>query len=107
MAIVHPGLVQQSELDGEVQRAREKLSPADVVRVAHSVEVDSTGDPSISFRVVLTDFASKPERLAETTSRVATVLFEELRPYERWGLIPYFSFRSKSEQDARNDPGWS
>jgi hypothetical protein len=29
-----------------------------------------------------------------------------MRPYENWGLLPYFSFRSKSEQEKRNDPEW-
>jgi hypothetical protein len=30
-----------------------------------------------------------------------------LRPYENWGLTPYFSFRSQSEQAMRSDLAWS
>jgi len=26
------------------------------------------------------------------------------RPQENWGLLPYYSFRSNSEQEKRNDP---
>ena len=94
-------------LDREVEKAVAKLSRMEVVRVRHSVGVDSTGEPAIFFRIVLTDSASKADVLAEITARVSATLFDEVRPHENWGLIPYFSFRSKSEQDKRNEPEWA
>jgi hypothetical protein len=41
------------------------------------------------------------------TDRIGTIVFDEVRPLENWGLLPYFSFRSKSEQEKRNDPEWT
>ena len=51
--------------------------------------------------------AIREERLADVTDRVASSLFHSIRPIENWGLMPYFSFRSFSEQSMRNDPDWS
>lgn len=107
MPIVPTGFVHQGQLDSEVEKAVAKLSGRDVVRVRHSIGVDSTGEPAIFFRVVLTDLASKADALADITGRVSATLFDELRPHENWGLIPYFNFRSKSEQEKRNDPEWA
>ncbi|MCC6368833.1 MAG: hypothetical protein IT165_35375 [Bryobacterales bacterium] len=107
MPLVPTGFVDQARLDRDVNKAVRRLAKHDVVRVNHSLGEDSTGEPSIYFRIVLTDTASDEATLAEVTSRVATTIFDELRPYENWGLTPYFSFRSKSEQDERNDPEWT
>ena len=107
MPTVPKGFVHQNQLDREVEKSVAKLSTLEVVRVRHSIGVDSTGEPSIFFRIVLTDSASKADRLAEVTDRIAGTLFDRLRPHENWGLLPYFSFRSKSEQDKRNEPEWA
>jgi hypothetical protein len=105
MPTVPAGFVHQVQLDRQIARAVRKLGK-DVVRVNHSLGADSTGEPSIFFRIVLTDTASRENKLAEVTGRIAAILFDELRPHENWGLLPYFSFRSKSEQETRNDPEW-
>jgi hypothetical protein len=77
------------------------------VRVRHRVGADTSGEPSIFFRIVLSDSASREETLADVTGDITAILFEELRPYENWGLNPYFSLRSQSEQASRNDPEWT
>ena len=77
------------------------------MRVAYSIGNDSTDDPAIFFRTVLTDAASREDRLADVTERVASALSNSIRPIDNWGLMPYFSFRSFSEQRMRNDPEWS
>jgi len=109
MAMVPTGLVNQTELAAEIAKALRKLtkSTKETVRVRYSLGTDSTGEPSIFFRIVLTDAASREDRLADATSRIATILFDEIRPQENWGLLPYYSFRSNSEQEKRNDPEWS
>jgi hypothetical protein len=104
--MVPTGLVHQTQLANEIAKAIRKLGK-EIVRVNYSLGTDSTGEPSIFFRIVLTDAASREDKLAEVTSRVATILFDEIRPHESWGLLPYFSFRSKSEQEKRNDPEWA
>lgn len=106
MPIVPAGFVHQAQLDRDIEGAVRKLPKKDVVRVKHSVGWDSTGEPSIFFRIVLTDSASQDHNLADVTSRISAALFDELHPHENWGLIPYFSFRSESEQAARQDPDW-
>ena len=107
MPIAPIGFVQQDQLNREVDQAVAKLSKKEVVRVRYSVGVDSTGELAIFFRIVLTDAASKADVLADVTGRISATLFDELRPYENWGVIPYFNFRSKSEQDKRNEPEWA
>src|SRR5215470_7006053 len=105
MPTVPVGFVHQAQLDHQITKAVRKLGK-DVVRVNYSLGADSTGEPSIFFRIVLTDTASRENELGKVTGRIATILFDELRPHENWGLLPYFTFRSKSEQQTRDDPEW-
>ena len=105
MPTVPAGFVHQAQLDHQIAKAVRKLGK-EAVHVNYSLGTDSTGEPSIFFRIVLTDAASRENKLAEVTGRIATTLFDELRPHENWGLLPYFNFRSKSEQEKRNDPEW-
>ena len=100
------GLIHQTQLTNEITKAIRKLGK-ETVRANYSLGTDSTGEPSIFFRIILTDAASREDKLAEVTDRIAAILFEEIRPQENWGLLPYFSFRSKSEQEKRNDPEWA
>jgi hypothetical protein len=105
MPMVPAGFVHQGQLDAEIKSAIRTLGP-EVVHVAYSVGPDSTDEPSIFFRIVLTDAASGEDILTEVTGRVATILFDTVRPIENWGLHPYFNFRSQSEQRRRKDAGW-
>jgi hypothetical protein len=105
MPLVPTGFVHQGQLAGEISKARQKLGP-EVVHVSYNIDSDATGEPSIFFRIVLTDIASREDRLAEVTGRVATILFDEIRPFENWGLNPYFNFRSQTEQQKSDDPEW-
>ena len=102
MPIFSSGLVHQGQLDAEIESAVHKLGP-EAVHVTHNVGTNSNGEPSIFFRIVLADSASREDTLTETTGRIATILFDELRPIENWGLHPYFNFRSQSEQQKRKD----
>ncbi len=103
---VPTGFVHQTQLANEVAKAISKLG-REVVRVNYSLGTDSTGESSIFFRIVLTDAASREDKLAKVTGHITTVLFDELRPHENWNLLPYFAFRSESEQKKRNDPEWA
>jgi hypothetical protein len=104
---VPTGFVNQAQLAQSVNAAIRSLDPQEVEHVAYSVGNDSTDEPAIFFRIVLTDAASREDRLADVTGRVASTLFNSIRPIENWGLTPYFSFRSFSEQRMRTDPEWS
>jgi hypothetical protein len=101
--IVPTGFVDQAQLADAVEKAVARLGP-EVIRVRHSIGADASGEPAIFFRIVLTDQSVAEDRLAALTGKITTTLFNELRPYENWGLFPYFSFRAESEQIT--SPDW-
>ena len=98
--------VNQTQLAAAVNGAIDKLNPHEVAHVAYRIGTDSTGQASIFFRITLQDWAVTEATITLISSRVATKLFEEVRPIENWGLHPYFNFRSVSEQANRPDPDW-
>jgi hypothetical protein len=85
---VPTAFVNQAQLAQGVNAAIRSLNPQEVVHVAYSIGSDSTDDPAIFFRIVLTDAASREDRLADVTGRVASSLFNSIRPIENWGLTP-------------------
>jgi hypothetical protein len=88
----------------QVNRIARDLAP-DVVRIRFNVGHDWSEDPALYFRVILSDEASRGDRLAEVTGLVRGKLFEELRLAEL-EHIPYFRFRNQSEQAKLHDPAW-
>ena len=96
MAIVPSGYVLQSQLAADVEKAKTKLGP-EAIEVSYRLDADSTGEPSIFFRIILADWATAEENLSAVTGRIATTLFKEVRPFENWGLHPYFNFGSSAE----------
>lgn len=109
MPMVPTGFVHRTPLYNAIDKAIRKLLSVDkaAVRVNYNLDTDSTGEPAIYFRIVLADAASREDRLVEVTARLSAILLDEIRPQENWGLLAYFSFRSKSEQEKRNDPEWA
>jgi hypothetical protein len=84
-----------------------KRFPEEVVRIRHSFNRDWDGDPAIYFRIVLTDHARRAYRLSELTERIGNILAKDLALYEEYSeYIPYFSYRTKTEQDQLKDPEW-
>lgn len=100
MAIVPSGSVQQAQLAADVEMAKAKLGP-EAIDVSYRLDVDSTGEPSIFFRIILADWATAEENLSAVTGRIATTLFKEIRPFENWGLHPYFNFGDSAELLSR------
>lgn len=90
------GVAQPAEL---VKRLNNLATfPAGVVNLRYTIENDWSGDPAIFFWITLSDEASHPAILSQTTRRVTNFVTQELDPAGQWGLIPYFNFRSQSEQ---------
>jgi hypothetical protein len=88
----------------QVDRIAHDLAP-DVVRIRINVAHDWSEHPAIYFRVILSDEASRFDRLPHTTELVREKLSHEL------GLaaldhLPYFRFRSQSEQAKMHDTAW-
>jgi hypothetical protein len=88
----------------QIEPIARKLAP-DVVRIRLSSKPDWSGDPAIYFRVILSDEASRKERLPETAARVRTAIFDEL-DLASLDRIPYFKFRSESEQAVLREQAW-
>jgi len=74
-----------------------------VVRWHHTFETDWSGDPAIYFWVVLTNEASKRENLKQSTDAFTNLIQQRVDLLNDWGLIPYFHFRSESEQAVLQD----
>jgi hypothetical protein len=80
------------------------LAP-DVVRIRLNVRHDWSGEPALYFRVILSDDASRRERLAEVTDRVRASLSDKLR-LDSLEHFPYVRFRSQSEQATLQEKAW-
>ena len=105
MPVVPSGIVNQRQLTTAIQKAADALAP-DVVRIRHALTIDSTGSEAIFFRILLSDRASRPDRLFETAERITARILEIVQPRERFGIEAYFNFRSESEQAKLHDAAW-
>jgi hypothetical protein len=102
---VPSGIVKQTEIAAGVAAVERELAP-DVVRIRYDIGPDWSDEWSIFFRILLSDDASCEERLAEVTQRVASRLSDGLKLGEL-GLLPYFNFRSQSEQRILHKEAWA
>jgi hypothetical protein len=88
----------------QVDRIADDLAP-DVARIRLRVGRDWSDGPALYFRVILSDEASRRDRLADVTERVRKKVVDELR-LDELEPFPYFKFRSQSEQAKLHDPAW-
>jgi hypothetical protein len=105
VAIVPKVFIDRNEVDVAVQRAAVALAHA-VVRIRYDFGSDWTGDPSIFFRIVLTDEAAKTPKLNDIANTITLTLMREVKPDEH-GLNSYFNFRSAAEQAQLKEPAWA
>lgn len=103
MRILPYVFVTQETIDTEVRQLISTLGP-DVVLVNYSVGEDRTGDPAIHFRIVLINESAQRERLASATRAIIDAVTDRLDLFPKWGLFPYFIFRSQSEQPCEASP---
>jgi len=87
----------EAEFLDAVARVARQLSP-DVVEIRTTFGHDWTGEPSVFFMVILADTVTGPDQLLKMYHRVEDGIDRQVEPLEQWGVIPYFSARSKSEQ---------
>ncbi len=73
--------------------------PTGVVKWRYTIENDWSGDPAIFFWITLSDEAARPAVLSQNSRRIMDFITQQLDPMGQWDLIPYFSFRSQSEQE--------
>lgn len=90
----------------QVDKIARDLAP-EVVRIRFNLGQDWSEHPAIYFRVILSDAASRPDRLGNVTGVVSARLFDGLGLSDsNSDLIPYFRFRSESEQAKLNEQSW-
>ena len=105
MPIVPNGYVNQALIESGLERAVQALAP-DVVRIRYNFGEDWTGDPSVFFKVVLSDDASREKNLSQVGQRVTQTLRNEIK-LEELGLHFYFKFRSLSETAQLKEAAWA
>jgi hypothetical protein len=96
------GIAQATELQRKLNGVMPQPSPG-VVKWRHTFDNDWAGDQAIFFWVTLSDEASKKDQLLQTTEAFKKVLSERIDFQNDWDLIPYFNFRSESEQALLKD----
>jgi hypothetical protein len=97
---------QQAQLDEAINDLKPTLGP-DVVRLKYTLGQDWSGESAIFFRIVLSDRASRRDQLRNATNQITNAIEQRLRPLEQWGVLPYFSFRSQSEQAVLQEEAWA
>ena len=102
--LVPRGLVEQSKVTAGVRRAERALAP-DVIHIRHTFALDWTGEPSLFFRILLSDAASAPNKLRQTMQKIEGRILADIKA-DDLGLQTYFNYRSKSEQAQLRDPIW-
>jgi hypothetical protein len=107
MATTYLSPQQLKDFAQRVEEVAKKFS-GEVVRIRHSFSKDWDGDPAIYFKILFSDEALTRHPLTELTNRVRNALIEDLALYDsEYSLyIPYFNFRTVSEQERLNDPQW-
>jgi hypothetical protein len=98
----HFGFSQASELQKKLNGILPQPALG-VVRWHYTYGTDWSGEPAIYFWVVLTDDASKKQNLRKATDEFTNVISRQVDFLNDWGLIPYFHFRSESEQEVLQD----
>jgi hypothetical protein len=102
MAHLAKGIARASELVKRFNQLAHLVMPG-VEKWRYTFENDWSGDPAIFFWVTLTDEASKPRNLQEAKTAFKGTINSHVDLSGEWGLIPYFNFRSRSEQSILKD----
>jgi hypothetical protein len=95
--VIARAFVHQAQLNKAVNDLAPTLGP-DVVRLTYTLGQDWSGESAIFFRIVLSNRASRRDQLRNATNQIANMIVQHLQPLEEWGVLPYFSFLSESEQ---------
>jgi hypothetical protein len=91
------GIAQPTELHNSLSALGPAIPDA-IVNWRYTIGEDWSGDPAIFFWVTLSDEAAKRWNLRDATGQMIDLVKQRVDPVGQWGLIPYFSFRSQSEQ---------
>jgi len=103
MAYLPRGVAQPTELVKHLNPLDPLLAEAGAVKWRYTIDEDWSGDPAIFFWITLSDETADPRILGQTARRIKDLIYRQVDPQGQWGLIPYFNFRSQSEQAQLKD----
>lgn len=90
--------VDQHEFMDDIKRAAQSLAP-EVVDIIPALGDDWSGEPAVFFTVILSDAVSgRPDQLLNVTRHASNYIVQQVAPLEEWGVLPYFTFRTRAEQ---------
>jgi hypothetical protein len=96
----------QAEFMAAIARAAKQLAP-NVVAIIPVLGNDWSGEPAVFLTVILSDAAaSRPYELLNITDQVSNLIAQDVAPLEEWGVLPYFTYRTRAEQ-AKLEPTWA
>ena len=81
--------------------ASELRHPA--VSVTPSLGTDWNGESAVFFQIVLADGTPRGQ-LLKLTKEISQAIVRQVQPLEEWGVLPYFNFRTQSEQARVKEP---
>lgn len=97
--------VHQAQFFAAVDQAASVL-PAPIVRVIPSLGTDWNGESAVFFQIVLADGTPRGQ-LLNLTKQISQAIVQQVQPLEEWGVLPYFNFRTQSEQARIEEPTWA
>jgi len=98
--------IHQRQFMAAITRAARSLAP-DVVGIIPTLGNDWSGEPAVFFMVILSDAAAgRREELLDVTNHISNFIVQHVAPLEKWDVLPYFTFRSQSEQ-SKLEPAWA
>ena len=96
---------QQPQFFAAVAKAASVL-PHPIVSVTPSLGTDWNGESAVFFQIVLADGMPR-DQLLNLTKQISRAIVQQVQPLEEWGVLPYFDFRTQSEQSRIKEPTWA
>ena len=93
---------QQPQFFATVANAASIL-PQPIVSVTPSLGSDWNGESAVFFQIVLADGTPRGQLLS-LTKQISQAIVQQVQPLEEWGVLPYFNFRTQSEQARVKEP---
>ena len=81
-------------LDEEIERLKKLLGP-EVVRIKHVFQEDTSGEPAVYFRIIITDLSSRRETLGDVAAGKNPENPKQADPLDgpsHQATMPYFTF---------------
>jgi len=97
-------LAHQSQFFAAVAQVR---FPPGVASVTPTLGTDWNGESAVFFQVVIDDHSVPRSELLALTKQISHTIVQQIRPLEEWGVLPYFSFLTQSENARVKEPSWA